>query len=140
MTDLRDCVEVINEPTFTEGGVILLKGTSADWTYESTMNALPTANNSTIFVQKFDSIEKSAIGATDPTLSNQFTMRISFGSLENAKAHYETSFVIAPYFKVNGTYHIGNKTETSIKKAIPNSIEKGCKEEILAALANTLAN
>lgn len=131
---------VMNEPTFTEGGVILIKGTSKDWTYESTMSELPTANNSTIFVQKFNSIDKSAIGADTPNLSNQFTMRISFGSLENAKAHYETSFVIAPYFKVNDTYHIGNKIETSIKKAIPNSIIKGCKEEILEALANTLAN
>ena len=131
---------VMNEPTFTEGGVILIKGTSQDWTYESTMSELPTANNSTIFVQSFASLEKSAIGAINPELSNQFTTRISFGSLENAKAHYETSFVIAPYFKVNGTYHIGNKTETSIKKAIPNSIVKGCKEEVLVALANALAN
>ena len=104
------------------------------------MSELPTANNSTIFVQKFNSIDKSAIGVDTPNLSNQFTTRISFGSLENAKAHYETSFVIAPYFKVNGTYHIGNKIETSIKKAIPNSIVKGCKEEVLVALANTLAN
>lgn len=133
-------MEEINAPTFTEGGVILIKGTSEDWNYESTMSELPTANNSTIFVQKFDSIEKSAIGAINPELSNQFTMRISFGSLENAKAHYETSFIIAPYFKVNGTYHIGNKIETSIKKAIANSLELGCKEEVLVALANTLAN
>lgn len=131
----------INETSLTEGGVIMIKGTNADWIYESSLTSLPVADNSNVFVQSFKSMEQSAIGLAIGKFGNQYTMRIKFASFESAKANYETSFVIAPYFKVNDTYYIGNnKIETSIKKALINSAALGCDINVVEALAATLAN
>ena len=127
-------VTILDEPTLTEGGVIMLKGTSSDWAYESTLTALPKANNETLFVAPFKSMAGSQIGNSNSSLANTYTIRINFQTLENAKANKDTTYVIAPYFKVNDTYYIGvNKIETSLRKAIENNTKVECDQKVVDA-------